>query len=407
MKILMLSSFYPPFLGGISVYVQSLCRELSRRGHQVVVGTLGRRDLPESEDDSGIKVIRQEGFFQKIPFLFKDPARKWHPPARDPVISNKLANIIEQEGPDIIHTHSWILYSMLPLRNKFNVPLVHTIHDYGLFCPKRMAIKEDAICNRPSLMNCISCMNRPYGLLRVVSAYYGIRANRNKLKYVDKFIAVSDFVRQIHEKCLAISSQKIITLPDFSDPFIDNRQEQIEALPDDFLLYVGWLMSHKGVDVLIEAYRKLNTPVKLLIIGIEHPDYRYHTEGNILVLKNVPRRLLMQAMSRCRFAIFPSIWPEPFGLVVTEAMSQGKAVIATNTGGFTDIIMDGETGILVPPNDSGKLAEAISYLLRRPEEVLRMGRGGYDRFMKNYTPDVVIPKVIDVYESLLRGKERA
>jgi len=401
MKILMLSSLYPPFLGGISVYVQSLCRELSRRGHQVVVGTLGRRDLPESEDDGGIKVIRQEGLFQKIPFLFKDPTRKWHPPARDPVISNKLANIIEQEKPDIIHTHSWILYSMLPLRNKFNVPLVHTIHDYGLFCPKRMAIKEDVICNRPSLRSCISCMSRSYGLLRVVPAYYGIRANRNKLKSVDKFIAVSDFVRKIHEECLAMIGKKIITIPNFSNPFIDNRQEQIEALPEDFLLYVGWLMPHKGVGVLIEAYRKLNTPVKLVIIGIEHPDYHYHAEGNILVLKNVPYYSVMQAMSRCRFAIFPSIWPEPFGLVVTEAMSQGKAVIATNTGGFTDIIKDGKTGILVPPDDSGKLAEAISYLLRRPEEVSRMGRGGYDRFMKNYTPGVVVSRILDLYQSLV------
>lgn len=404
MKILMLTSLYPPFSGGISVHVQSLSRELSRRGHQVIVGTLGRRDLPESEDDSGIKVIRLEGFFQKIPFLFKDATRKWHPPARDFMISNKLAHIIEQERPDIIHTHSWILYSMLPLKNKFNVPLVHTIHDYGLFCPKRVAMKKDAICNRPSLRSCISCMNRPYGLLRVVPAYYGVRANRNKLKSVDKFIAVSDFVRKIHEKCLAMSSKKIITIPNFSNPFIDNRQEQVEALPEDFLLYVGWLMPHKGVDVLMEAYRKLNTPVKLLIIGMKHPDYRYHTEGNVLVLKDVPYYSVMQAMSRCRFAIFPSIWPEPFGLVVTEAMSQGKAVIATNTGGFTGIIKDGETGILVPPNDPGALANTMNYLLENPEVAEKMGQKGDERWRHFFTPEVVVPKIEQLYHVVSRTK---
>ncbi|MEA3253702.1 MAG: glycosyltransferase, partial [Chloroflexota bacterium] len=115
MKILMVSSFYPPLLGGISAYVQSLSRELSRRGHQVAVCTIGRRDLPEFVEEGGVKVYRIEGLFQKIPFLFKDPAMKWHPPARDWLVIRRLSHIIGQEEPDIINTHDWVLYSTLAL----------------------------------------------------------------------------------------------------------------------------------------------------------------------------------------------------------------------------------------------------------------------------------------------------
>ncbi|MFC2039467.1 glycosyltransferase [Chloroflexota bacterium] len=69
-----------------------------------------------------------------------------------------------------------------------------------------------------------------------------------------------------------------------------------------------------------------------------------------------------------------------------------------------DVVVDGETGILVPPNDSDKLAEAISHLLQRPEMALHMGESGYERFMKNYTVDAVIPRIIEAYESVIRGK---
>ena len=64
--------------------------------------------------------------------------------------------------------------------------------------------------------------------------------------------------------------------------------------------------------------------------------------------------------------------------------------------------MDGETGILVPPGDADKLAEALSYLLQSPETASRMGESGYRRFMAKYTSDVVIPKIIELYESLIK-----
>jgi len=67
------------------------------------------------------------------------------------------------------------------------------------------------------------------------------------------------------------------------------------------------------------------------------------------------------------------------------------------------VVADRETGILVPRNDPDKLAEAIAYLLERPELTWQMGAKGYQRFIENYTPDVVIPMVLDVYQNLIRN----
>jgi glycosyltransferase involved in cell wall biosynthesis len=404
MKIMMLSDLYPPFQGGIEAHVESLSNQLSKRGHEVFVCTIGRRDQPDYEEKNGVRIYRLGGLFQKIPFLFKDPARKWHPPARDWLISRRLAQIIERERPDVIHAHGWMVYSVLPLKDKFKIPLVYTVHDYRLFCPKMLLEREDTICDQQSLGDCIPCMCSDYGLPRALAAYYGVRANRNKLRHVDLFIAVSDFVKDTYEKYLRLNGIKIITITNFYDAESHNEQNKAEYLPDDFMLFVGWLMPHKGIDVLIEAYRKLNTKTKLLLIGIEHPDYRYESTENIRVIKNAPHYVVMEAMAKCRFLVVPSICAESASTVAREAMSQRKAVIASDIGGLKEAVVDGETGILVSPHDADKLAEALFYLLQRPETASRMGESGYRRFMANYTSDVVIPKIIEVYQSLLLNK---
>jgi len=110
--------------------------------------------------------------------------------------------------------------------------------------------------------------------------------------------------------------------------------------------------------------------------------------------------LVMEAMKNCKFAIFPSVSPECASTVAREAMSQRKAIIASSIGGLKEAVVDGETGILVPPGNPGRLSEAISYLLENPEMASKMGEGGHKRLTEKYSVDATIPKIIKVYESL-------
>ena len=401
MKIMMLSDLYPPLVGGVERHVQSLSRQLSERGHKVFVGTIGQRGLAKYEEDNGVMIYRLEGLFQKIPSLYRDRARKGHPPIQDWLISRELARIIEKERPDIIHVHGWMVYSVIPVKKRFKIPLVYTMHGYRLFCPKMTLMKDSSICDDPLTLNCIRCMRYDYGLLRSLLTYAGVKAGRNKLKSVDRFIAVSDFVKNAYDRHLGVRNAKIEMIPNFYAPNVDEGSMKVESLPDDFILFVGQLMPHKGVEVLIKAYQKLDTRTKLLIIGVEHPDFRYESTESVLIIKNAPHPAVMGAMSKCRFLVIPSICAESASTVAREAMSQRKAVIASDIGGQKEAVVDGETGILVPPGDADRLAEALSYLLQRPETASQMGERGYGKFMATYTSDVVIPKIIKLYESLI------
>jgi glycosyltransferase involved in cell wall biosynthesis len=403
MKILMLTQDYPPIIGGGGRYVQSLSRELASRGSEVIVCTPWAQGLLRYEQGKGIAIHRLQGFSQRIPFLYKDSTRRFHPPVRDWVITNRLRRIVEKERPDMMHAYGWMLYSALPLKKDFRTPIVVNLQDYGFLCPKMSLLKDKgALCDETFTRKCIACGREFYGLTKSLAAYYGVKTNKKKLKLVDKFIAVSSFVKQAHVKHLGLNVNDVVVIPHFYDPEIEETGEEV-AFPDDFVLFVGALSPHKGVDVLLEAYRKLKTQAKLVLIGHTHPDHHYRSTENVFIIENAAHNVVMQAMSRCRFAVFPSIWPDPFPIVTIEAMSQGKAVIASAVGGLIDGVVDGETGILVPPNDSDKLAEAIACLLKRPELSLRMGASGYQRFIENYTPDAVMPRILDLYHSLMRN----
>jgi len=398
----MLSDLYSPIIGGAERHVESLSMELIKRGHLVTVCTIGSPGLSRYEEKNGIKVHRLEGIFQKIPFLFKDPTRKWHPPIQDWLITRQLRRILEVEKPDIVHAHGRIVYSILPLKTEFGFPLVVTIHSYWPLCPKTTLMKRDTVCDKPFTNDCISCSKGFYSPAKSLFAYWGTKVNKDKLKLVDKFIAVSSFVKEVHLRHLGLSKEDVVVIPNFYNLNIDKKFDISGNLPRDFILFVGLLSPVKGVDVLIEAYRGLSTKTKLVLIGNTHPDYHYCSMENILVIKNASHSLVMEAMSRCKFIVLPSIWAEPFGLTVIEAMSQKKAVIASAIGGFKDIVVNGESGILVPANNSHKLAEAISYLLQRPQLALEMGQRGYERFIKCYASNVVVPMIINVYKNLLK-----
>jgi glycosyltransferase involved in cell wall biosynthesis len=82
-------------------------------------------------------------------------------------------------------------------------------------------------------------------------------------------------------------------------------------------------------------------------------------------------------------------------------MSHKKAIIVSEVGGFTDIVVNGETGILVPPNDADALSKAINYLLENPKVAADMGQKGFERWKQIFTPDVVLPKIEELYGSLV------
>lgn len=408
MKVLLLSEFYAPVITGVSRLVESLSRELAERGLDVTVCTLRHGDSPRYEEEGRLRIHRLQGFFQRLPFMYKDPGWRYHPPMPDRLLIRQLRQVIAAEEPDILHTHGWILYSVAPLKRKVNIPLLTTLHAYELFCPKTFWLNKNALCHQTVSRDCILCGRDHYGLAKSLGCYYGMRTNRHQLRSVDRFTAVSSFVKEANCGALGLRDEDVVTIPNFHSGGSPPDEAPVSNLPQDFILFVGFLWPHKGVDVLIEAYERLDTQTKLVMIGGVHPDYHYKSTENIMVIEKAPHGAVMEAMSRARFVVFPPVWPESFGIVAIEAMSQKKAVIASDVGGLREILVDGESGVLVPPGNADRLSEAMALLLTRPEKASEMGQRGYDAFLKNYSSDVVVPRMVNLYESMIQvGKDNA
>jgi glycosyltransferase involved in cell wall biosynthesis len=409
MRVMMLPDFYELLGSGVQTsvtsHVRSLGTELLKRGHEVVICAVGYAGLPENEEENGIKIFRVEGLFQKIPLLFKDPLHKAPPPAPDRLLTYRLSRIIQKVKPDILHAHNTMIYPTLALKNTFSLPVVCTLHSYELICPnKGSLLKRSGLCREVQTLECIGCARQSYGIVKSFAKYLATRLNRDKLKAVDKFIAISSFVKETHAKYLGLNDTNIEVIHNFRDAMSTELPTGITNLPEDFILFVGRLMPDKGINILIEAYRKLSGRTNLVLIGARQYPYNYNSEDGIMVMADARQEVLLEAYRNCRFTVFPSIWQEPFGYVVLEAMMHKKAVIATRIGGLPDIVVDGETGMLVPPGDAESLSRAIKYLLENPEVAENMGHKGYERWQRYFTPEVIVPKVEQLYQSLLDRK---
>lgn len=105
----------------------------------------------------------------------------------------------------------------------------------------------------------------------------------------------------------------------------------------------------------------------------------------------------------CDIAIVPSTEPEPFGLVAIEAMAVARPVIAAAHGGLMEIVEHGKTGLLVPPGDVEKTAEAIETLVNAPELRKRMGENGWLRYRNTFSSEVFVDEFARIYERAIQG----
>src|ERR1700733_10157139 len=112
MRILQVTDCYPPpLIGGRDLHVSMLTHELFRRGHDVEVATLAGPTRDRIESDDGIPVHRIGGWSRALSRFYVDPEQPFHPTVPDPGLVRKLSKLIRERQPQVVHVHSWMLYS--------------------------------------------------------------------------------------------------------------------------------------------------------------------------------------------------------------------------------------------------------------------------------------------------------
>jgi len=407
MRILMLTQFFPPIIGGEERHVLNLSKALASRGHDVTVATQAHPAREAYGVESGVKVHRLRGSFARGATLYSDAERRHAPPFPDPELLHGLSRLIAREKPDIVHAHNWLLHSFLPLKRSQGPGLVITLHDYSLVCARKNLMYRGEICSGPAAGKCLGCAQQHYGTLKgSVTAVANWASSLLERRVADRFVTVSSAVA---EHCgLPGGRAPFEVLPNFipdnAGELSEERDERLGALPPEgYILFVGDLNRIKGVPVLLEAYAKLREAPPLVLIGRRFPETPDRLPANVSVFESWPHASVMHAWSRCIFGVAPSIWLEPCCTVVLEANAVGKAMIATKHGGMVDLVADGESGLLVRPGDSDALADAMRTLIDKPDLRNRLAEASQKRVEK-FMAKSIVPQIERVYQDVIAGR---
>ncbi|MFI9237582.1 glycosyltransferase [Streptomyces sp. NPDC053079] len=374
-----------PDAGGQNVYVARLAELLAGRGHDVTVYT--RRDddsLPDRVPlPAGAVVEHVRAGPAKV--LPKDALL-----AHMPRFADHLGRAWRRERPDVAHAHFW-MSGMAALRGAdgLGLPVVQTYHALGTVKRRHQGAADTSPPER-------------LGVEREIGA-----------SCARVLATCSDEVREL--AAMGVPPGRCTVVPCGVDTERFTARGRIALNPGrrarHRLLAVGRLVPRKGVDLALQALRRI--PDAELVVAGGPPADGLAKDPEAMRLLSLARRLRvadrlvllgcvphedMPALLRSADMVLCTPVYEPFGIVPLEAMACGIPVVATDVGGHRDTVADGESGLLVPPGLPGPLAEAVRALLESPGRLRSYGRAGRARALARYTWDRVADGVEDVYD---------
>ncbi|MDH4100946.1 MAG: glycosyltransferase [Nitrospirota bacterium] len=236
---------------------------------------------------------------------------------------------------------------------------------------------------------------------------------------VDHYTAVSDEVRDFTIQKSKLKPEKITTIVNGIDmtPFDITTPDaalagQLGIQPGDRVLTtVGRLNRQKGLPVLLQAFKGVLDTVpeaRLLVVGEGEELEPLKTMAREMgieqrVLFPGLRRDIPAILARTEVFVLPSLW-EGMPNAVLEAMATGRPVVATRVGGVSELMVEGETGVIVPPSDAPALQQAILAMLSNPEQARLMGEKGRERAMKHFDIRLTVRKTEELYRRVLKQR---
>ncbi|MGB7569252.1 MAG: glycosyltransferase family 4 protein [Chitinivibrionales bacterium] len=203
----------------------------------------------------------------------------------------------------------------------------------------------------------------------------------------------NDFIKRI---TLASCEIAVIPAPVKKQPAATGPGPDINH---PFVLFLGRREEHKGVKMLVSAFKKVSCRAWLVFGGPGDP--LASADQSIVDVGIVDELTKHRLLESCDVLCVPSR-DESFGIVYAEAMMHGKPVVALDVAPVNEIVINGVTGLLVHPGSEDLLADALNTLLANPEKRKEMGSSGYKRYCDFFEEGVVMKKITDLYERVLR-----
>jgi starch synthase len=379
LRVALLTREYPPEVyGGAGVHVTYLARELAPLVH-VTVHCQGA-DRPDAVAHRPWDLLA--GANQALQ-----------------VVSADLSMAAAAGSAQLVHSHTWYanlgghLASML-----YGIPHVMTMHSLEALRPWKAeqlggGYQVSTWCERTSAAAAAA----------VVAVSDGMRAD------------ILAAYPEIHNERVRVIRNGIDTDEYRPDPGTDVLERYGVDLARPYVIFVGRITRQKGVPVLLRAASRLIPEAQLVLLAgaADTPEQlaevtelvdglRATRSGVIWIPEMLPKPEVIQFLTHAAVFAIPSVY-EPLGIVNLEAMACGTAVAGSRTGGIPEVVADGETGLLVPPDDPPALAEALNVLLRDPARARAMGQAGRKRAIAEFGWPAIAAQTADLYAELVHA----
>lgn len=368
MKILQVSPYFHPHIGGVETHVFELSKKLIEKGHSLTVLTSLIEGTKEKENLNEIEIIR----VKQIMNLFTTP------------ITPSLKKISLKEY-DIIHVHS---------------PPPLTSYYLAKSCKKQ---KKDFILT----YHCDLEIPSFFG--RLVVDFYCMTIGKYPIKRAKKIIATT---RNYAETSRLLWNTNTIIIPNAVDekrfsPNIDEKEIKEKYKDEKIVLFVGRLVHHKGIESFIRTAK--NVSAKYLIVGegnmkkyFEKIAKNLGLEKKVIFVGKVSNEELPKYYKACDVFVLPSVSRlEAFGIVALEGMATAKPIVISDIPGVREIIENGKEGFYAEPMNENDFAEKINLLLKDEKLAEEIGKNARKKILENYTWDNVIGRIEELYREVI------
>lgn len=364
MKILIISTLYPPYLvGGAEKAAAELAEALARCTHEVVVITLYPGSEEVIENRNGVRVYRLPVDNVYWPF---GRSRKpdaisrlaWHIREMwNPRAAGRVGRILDSEKPDVVNTHNISGFSLAIWREikSRRLHLVHTLHDYYLLCARGTLFRRGRNCE----IRCLGCR--------------ALTLNRRRLAQLpDSIVSVSRYALQEHLKNNCFQNQPTSVIFNIQGGFKSPAlkiQGRTCATSDLIFGFIGKIERQKGIETLLEATRLLQSRYwRLRLAGKGSDKYvdelgRRFTDTRIEWLGFTDAE---EFYASVHVVVIPSLWAEPLPYVCVESIHAGKSLICASSGGLQEIARLSEVVEFFPAGDANALAEKMNLAITSP-----------------------------------------
>ncbi|MCA6421803.1 MAG: glycogen synthase [Flavobacterium sp.] len=405
MKIALFTNEFPPNIyGGAGVHIDFLSQELAKLG-EVEVRCFGN----QQEEIGTMNVFGIQSSLNQMEDEANPHLKMFHNLSRNVEMAQHTLRA------DVIHCHTWYT------------------HLAGIF--SRELLQSPLILTTHSLET-----HRPWKVEQIGNGYFLSRWIENHAyNSADGIIAVSQQMKTDVIEAYGVSAEKVTVIhngidPEFYKPTFDNDLLLEYGINPEipFVLFVGRITRQKGISQLISAAKYFNTTCQVVLCA-GAPDtseiaketeeliieLKSHRDGIILISEMMPREKIKVLYSHARVFACPSLY-EPFGIINLEAMACETPVVGSAVGGIPEIIVEGQTGFLIPLESVSRtdfnpknperfqkeFAQKVNHLLDNEELADKMGKAGRERVLDKFSWESIAKTTFNYYAEVISKFEK-